>query len=50
MQTFNLTLTDNWQEVLQGGSSPYDEPFTIDLTSIATWTLQMGIDVTATAS
>lgn len=33
-----------------GGSSPYDEPFTIDLTSIATWTLTMGIDVTATAS
>jgi hypothetical protein len=33
-----------------GGSAPYDEPFTIDLTSIATWSLQMGIDVTATAS
>ncbi len=33
-----------------GGSSPYNEPFTIDLTSIATWTLTMGIDVTATAS
>lgn len=33
-----------------GGSSPYNEPFTIDLTSIATWTLTMGIDVTASAS
>lgn len=33
-----------------GGSAPYDEPFTIDLTSISTWTLTMGIDVTATAS
>lgn len=33
-----------------GGSSPYNEPFTIDLTSIATWSLTMGIDVTATAS
>lgn len=34
----------------EGGTSPYDEPFTIDLTNIATWTLTMGIDVTATAS
>ena len=33
-----------------GGSAPYDEPFTIDLTNIATWTLTMGVDVTATAS
>lgn len=33
-----------------GGSAPYDEPFTIDLTSIATWTLTMGIDTTLTAS
>ncbi len=33
-----------------GGASPYNEPFTIDLTSIATWSLTMGIDVTATAS
>lgn len=33
-----------------GGSAPYNEPFTIDLTSIATWSLTMGIDVTATAS
>lgn len=33
-----------------GGAAPYDEPFTIDLTNIATWTLQIGIDVTATAS
>jgi hypothetical protein len=33
-----------------GGSTPYDEPFTIDLTSISTWSLQMGVDVTATAS
>jgi hypothetical protein len=32
------------------GSSPYNEPFTIDLTTIATWSLTMGIDVTATAS
>lgn len=33
-----------------GGAAPYDEPFTIDLTNISTWSLQMGIDVTATAS
>lgn len=33
-----------------GGASPYNEPFTIDLTNISTWTLTMGIDVTATAS
>lgn len=33
-----------------GGAAPYDEPFTIDLTSIAAWTLTMGVDVTATAS
>lgn len=33
-----------------GGSAPYNEPFTIDLTSIASWSLTMGIDVTATAS
>lgn len=33
-----------------GGSAPYDEPFTIDLTNISTWTLTMGVDVTATAS
>lgn len=33
-----------------GGASPYDEPFTIDLTNIATWTLTMGIDVELTAS
>jgi len=33
-----------------GGASPYDEPFTIDLTSIATWSLTMGIDVQATAT
>jgi hypothetical protein len=33
-----------------GGVAPYDEPFTIDLTTIATWTLQMGIVVTANAS
>jgi len=33
-----------------GGAAPYDEPFTIDLTNIATWTLTMGIDVTLTAS
>ena len=33
-----------------GGSAPYDEPFTIDLTNITTWTLTMGVDVTATAS
>lgn len=33
-----------------GGSSPYDEPFTIDLTNISSWTLTMGVDVTATAS
>lgn len=33
-----------------GGSAPYNEPFTIDLTSIATWSLTMGIDVSATAS
>lgn len=32
------------------GTAPYNEPFTIDLTSIALWTLTMGIDVTATAS
>lgn len=32
------------------GSAPYDEPFTIDLTNISTWTLTMGVDVTATAS
>lgn len=33
-----------------GGSAPYNEPFTIDLTNIATWSLTMGVDVTATAS
>ena len=33
-----------------GGTAPYDEPFSIDLTSINTWSLQMGVDVTATAS
>lgn len=33
-----------------GGAAPYNEPFTIDLTNIATWTLTMGIDTTATAS
>lgn len=33
-----------------GGSAPYDEDFTIDLTNIATWTLTMGIDTTLTAS
>lgn len=33
-----------------GGSSPYDEEFTIDLTSVPTWTLTMGIEVTASAS
>lgn len=33
-----------------GGSSPYNEPFTIDLTSIATWSLTIGIDVTASAT
>jgi|TARA_R110000744_G_C19347456_1_gene560048 hypothetical protein len=33
-----------------GGTAPYNEPFTIDLTSIATWSLTIGIDVTATAS
>lgn len=33
-----------------GGSAPYNEPFTIDLTNIATWSLTMGIDVSATAS
>jgi hypothetical protein len=33
-----------------GGSSPYDEDFTLDLTNIATWSLTMGIDLTATAS
>lgn len=33
-----------------GGAAPYNEPFTIDLTNIATWSLTMGIDVTMTAS
>lgn len=33
-----------------GGSAPYNEPFTIDLTSIATWSLTIGIDVTASAT
>lgn len=33
-----------------GGAAPYNEPFTIDLRQIATWTLTMGIDTTATAS
>lgn len=33
-----------------GGAAPYNEPFTIDLTNIATWTLTMGIDTTLTAS
>jgi len=33
-----------------GGAAPYNEPFTIDLTNIATWTLTMGIDVELTAS
>lgn len=33
-----------------GGSSPYDEEFEINLVNIATWTLTMGIDVSATAS
>lgn len=33
-----------------GGVAPYNEPFTIDLRQIATWTLTMGIDTTATAS
>ena len=33
-----------------GGSDPYDEPFTIDLTNVTTWNLTMGIDLTATAS
>jgi len=33
-----------------GGSAPYNEPFTIDLTNIATWSLQMGVDVSATAT
>lgn len=34
----------------EGGSAPFDEPFTIDLTNISTWTLQMGVDTTLTAS
>lgn len=34
----------------EGGAAPFDEPFTIDLTNIATWQLTMGIDVEATAS
>lgn len=33
-----------------GGASPYNEPFNIDLTSIASWSLTMGIDTTASAS
>jgi len=33
-----------------GGSSPFNEDFTIDLTAISSWSLTMGIDVTATAS
>lgn len=33
-----------------GGAAPYNEPFTIDLTNIATWTLTMGVDATCTAS
>lgn len=33
-----------------GGVAPYNEPFTIDLTTIATWSLTMGVDCTATAS
>lgn len=33
-----------------GGAAPYNEPFTIDLTNIATWTLTMGVDTTCTAS
>lgn len=33
-----------------GGAAPYNEPFTIDLRQIATWSLTMGVDVTATAS
>jgi hypothetical protein len=33
-----------------GGASPYDEDFTVDLTSVGTWSLKFGIDLTATAS
>lgn len=33
-----------------GGSSPYNEPFTIDLTSVTTWSLTLSIELTATAS
>ncbi len=33
-----------------GGSAPYDEDFTLDLQNIAAWSLQFGIDLTASAS
>jgi hypothetical protein len=33
-----------------GGSAPYNEPFTIDLTGATTWDLTLGLDVTATAT
>lgn len=33
-----------------GGSSPYNENFQLDLTSVTTFNLQMGVDLTATAT
>lgn len=33
-----------------GGSAPFNEPLNLDLTSIAAWSLQLGVDCTATAS
>jgi hypothetical protein len=45
------TAKTNAVNIIGGsGSAPYNEPFNIDLTTIATFSLQMGIDVTAAAT
>lgn len=47
---YGATATSVASIIGGGGTAPYDESFSLDLTSATTFSLTMGVDMTATAS